>query len=70
MLIFHTLSADHRVQISGHAKGYHYVREYFHNSVSTAIFCIITQRVLVISYCISGQSVSPTFKARGGTTYR
>jgi len=50
MLILHALSADHRVQISGHVKGYHYVHEYFHNSISTAIFCVITQRVAVISY--------------------
>ena len=50
LIIFHTFSADHRVQISGHAKGYHYMHEYFHNSVSTEIFCIITHRVVVISY--------------------
>ena len=35
MLILCTLSADHSVQISGHAKGYHYVHKYFHNSIST-----------------------------------
>jgi hypothetical protein len=66
MLILPALSADHTVQISGHVKGYHYVHEYFHNSISTAIFCIITQRVVVISYRHFGTTYQSDLQGLGG----